>query len=205
MKFRTDVGIGRPCLKPFPSAQAPPRDGGGQTHPSTSQQTVDVKFEPDVGLLAGVAAQLVEDLAAALVSVRPLYAGVDRVAVVAVGAAEQVAILAAPLALLDLARSWPLPGRALPRPCRPCPSCRLSSARRWARDASRGSPRRILGFAHVALGAAQRPGIGMPFSSSRFMNCRAAGAGLPCQRAAALRPTDRRPVGCPGCASSADL
>src|SRR5260221_5753218 len=69
------------------------------------QQTIDV-VELGLGpLLAGAAAQLVEDLAAALALQLERHlvdAGVDRVATVAVGTTEPVAILAALLAFLDL-------------------------------------------------------------------------------------------------------
>ena len=42
----------------------------------------------------------------------------------------------------------------------PMPCCRLSSARRWAREASRAiaTAEGLLGLAHVAFGAAERVG-----------------------------------------------
>src|SRR5260221_10730921 len=68
------------------------------------QQTIDV-VELVLGpLLAGAATQFVEDLAAALALELERHlvdAGVDRVAIIAVGAAERIAILAALLTFLD--------------------------------------------------------------------------------------------------------
>src|SRR5258708_19989928 len=127
------------------------------------QQPIDV-VELFLGpLLAGAAAQLVEDLAAllALELERDLVdAGIDRVAVIAVGAAERVAILGAPLALLDLANVLAVAGTRVAHllghvahALLQIVECATLGARRLARIAA---TQRILGFAHRALGAAQR-------------------------------------------------
>src|SRR5260370_19785365 len=130
------------------------------------QQPVDVVelFLRPV-LLAGAAAQLIQDLAAALALEFERHlvdAGVDCIAVVAVGAAERMAIWGAPFALLDLGEVLGVARPAIAHLLGHVAQALLQvvegtavRARGFARIATLQC---FLGVGHGALGAGQRVG-----------------------------------------------
>src|SRR5258707_11208718 len=116
-------------------------------------------------LLAGAAAQLVQDLAAALALELERHlvdAGVDRVAVIAVGAAQRIAIFATPFAFLDLGEVLAVARSALAHLLGHVAHALLQvvqGATLRARGLAGIAPlQRVLGLAHRTLGAAQRLG-----------------------------------------------
>src|ERR1700741_1587840 len=127
------------------------------------EQTVDVVQLVLGPLLASAAAQLIEDLAAglALELKRHLVdAGVDRGAVVAVGAAQRITVLAAALALLDLGDVLVVARTALAHLLGHVGHALLQVVERptlGPRGLARiAAAQRILGLAHLALGPTQR-------------------------------------------------
>src|SRR6185437_9350595 len=127
------------------------------------QQAVDVvELFLRALLLAGAAAQLVEDLAAllALELKRHLVdAGVDRIAEIAAGAAERIAVLTTALLLLDLGDVLAVSGPTLAHllghvahALLQVVECAALGAAGLARVAAAQC---LLGLAHRALGAAQ--------------------------------------------------
>src|SRR5262249_28256352 len=130
------------------------------------QQAIDVvELVLGPALFAGAAAQFVEDLAAALALELERHlvdARVDRVAVVAVRAAERIAFFAAALALLDLGQILAVARSAIAHLLGEIAHALLqvvqSPALRARGIARIAAAQRVLGLPHRALGAAPRLG-----------------------------------------------
>src|SRR6185312_1962152 len=164
-----------PIARTFPAKRQGPRAAGteasgpslrsGRQTSVRLQQTVDVvELFLRALLLAGAAAQLVENLAALLALQLERYP-VDAVVgrrphASGLGAAERIAILAAPLLLLDLGEVLAVAGAALAHLLGHVAHALLQVVERAALGAAGlariAAAQRLLGLAHRALGATQR-------------------------------------------------